>query len=894
MSLRSVSFKNYKSFKDETTIPLDRITYLIGPNGAGKSNVLGGLQTLSAIITGDDYAPGPGDYFNSNVAQEMALAAEIELSDDERQTIAARIKNRAEALSLDDLAGWIFRRLKYDVLFSGTAKTYTISLTFADEHYHVFMSITHIANSNRRLVTRRSVEAISGIGGLLPDLEFYKTTRSITITTLLAQIDQSLVSQISDLFSGVVHTSTQRNMPKSTPVHESSGITPDGSNILNEMNDLPRDTQIEFDKFLAALTDGSLQGIEPRVRGSELALEATEPDLGRKTPHTDLGSGQKQLVLLALQLFTKPGSIFMLAEPELHLHAKAQKRVHARLKDAGAKLQIVVETHSPIFLGTDQSESTLLITKEHGHSHVTRIIPGNMDVIRHEMGITHYDSLYHANILFVEGHSEHAAFPTFLSTLGYGHAPRTSVFNLEGAGKIRHLRQLLRYFVGEDRKVFVILDDHPAARSGITSLQECGILAQNYVILKKDFEAAFESKAIIDAVSAMAKNLGCKFSFTADDLDRQRDNGRAVATVLRKWWREATDHDFSKVDLARSLAALPCQDIPDEIKRALQLAMSYFGEKRGGGAPGRGQDGEHFQPPEIGMHSRKAPPSLGDSSRPAPPQGAMCEAAEGLLRERNILYVNSENFGANAHFLGLYSPLPHDVEKPAVLFTALPLQLGNHDTITTTQFVEWIESIRNIEVEDNQIPIRGYEETIDIGSLTFAEKHPHAAPGNDVKAYREFRANGLFEQGTSYRYLYRNDRGGLSLGLCHMIGDFWGFLLHARLFYQKIGQGGPLTVLLSIRNSSSLALGNFGDEATDPKWGMLRRFSHIPADARTDRPHIQMSYDFDSISKMTDLAAAEVAKDAARKVCNAYGQRDPKCYDESGQFSWALWEMVSR
>lgn len=891
MRLHSISFQNFKSFRDETTIPLGRITYLIGPNGAGKSNVLHGLKTLSAIITRDDYAPEPGDYFNNGTDREMKLAAVVELSDAERQAIAARIKAPSAALPRIELGRWLFKYLKYESTFSGPLKTHTVLLTFVDGDYHEFISLKSSTGGGKCTVTRRSVETINMADKSLPEPESYNTDQTTTIATLLAQIDQQLVSRINDLFSEVTHTTTQRSIPKRTPVHESRGITSDGSNIFNELNDFSRDTQIDFDKFLSAMADGSIRSVEPKVRGSELALEAAEPDLDRKTPHTDLGSGQKQLVLLALQLFTRPGSIFMLAEPELHLHAKAQKRVHARLKDASAKLQIIIETHSPIFLGTDQGEATVLLTKDQGHSHVTPITRGNMDVIRHELGITHHDSLYHTNILFVEGHSEHAAFPKFLSTLGYHCAPETAVFNLEGVGRIRHLRQLLCYFNAEDRRVFVILDGNDTARSSIASLKQNGILAQNSFILENDFEDAFESKTIIDAASAMAQKIGLKFDFTAADLDRQRGEGKSVTAVLKKHWRKTTGRDLNKVDLAKSLATLPCAGIPGEIKNALQTAMAYFGEE-GGGAPKHEQERENFRP-ENGTRPRKTTRSMGDSYRSSPPQGPLGEAASGLLRGRGILSAN-DNFAANAHFSHLYSPLPNDDEKPVILFTAIPHQLGDHGIVTTGRFAEWVGGIRSIEVGGNEIPVRGLEQVIDHESLTVAERHPYATDGKDVKAYREFHVTGLFEYGTSHRYLYRNDRGDLSMGLCHMIGDFWGFLLHTRMFYQKIGQDGPFTVILSIRNSSSLALGNYGDEATDPNWGVLRRFSHVPADPRTNHPYIRLSYAFGPISGMTDSKAELVAKDAARAVCNAYGQDAPKCYDELGQFSWTLWEMVSR
>ena len=588
MKLHSVSFKNFKSFKDETTIPLGQTTCLIGPNGAGKSNVLYGLKTLSAIIRKNEYAPTAGDYFDNDATQEMGLTAVMELSDDERRTITERIKTPSAALSSGHLGEWLFKRLKYEISFSGQSTSHAASLTFMDEHYHTIISITH--SNGKYTAQRRNIEMINMIGKSLPELQPFKE-RSITPATLLKQIDISLVSSMSDLFSGIVHTTIQRSIPKDTPVHESHGITSDGGNILNELHDLTREKQLEFDKLINTITDGSLLSVEPRVRGSSLVLEAIEQGLDRRTPHTDFGSGQEQLVLLALQLFTKPGTVFMLTEPELHLHAKAQKRIKEGLKIASSKLQIVIETHSPIFLSTDRNEAVVLITKDRGRSRATPIGADNMDVVRHELGIAHHDSLHHENILFVEGDSEHAAFPMFLSALEYDYAPRTAVFNMGGVGRIKHLRLLLSYFKADGRKVFVILDANKAVRPYVKKLKDDGLLDKNLFIMEKNFEDAFASTTIIETVVKMALSSGYNFPLTADGLDSERTGDKRVDEILQKHWKTATGRDFSKVDLAKLLADLPSNDIPEEIKSALRAAMAYFGQGSGNDPAGGGETG---------------------------------------------------------------------------------------------------------------------------------------------------------------------------------------------------------------------------------------------------------------------------------------------------------------
>ena len=573
MRLHSISLQNFKSFKDETTIPLGQITYLIGPNGAGKSNILHGLKTLAMVLAKDDYAPEPGNYFDNNTDQVMKLAAAVDLSDDERQSIAAHIKTRSFSTSHGELGNWLFKRLKYEITFNGQSKTHAVLLTFRDAKYHVFVDTTF--NNDNHTAKRRSLEMINTKMKSLPKLKPYGV-RASNLANVFEQVDASLLTSMRGLFSGIIHATTLRSIPESTPVNEGRGITSDGSNIPNELNSLSRSRQLEFDKYLSDITDRSISTIEPRVSGSEMVLEATEPDLHRRTPRADFSSGQEQMILLARHMFDAPSSIFMVSEPELHLHAKAQKQVYTALKCASAKTQIIIETHSPTFLGTGQRETAVLITKDQGQSHATPISSDNVGIIRHELGVTHHDALYHTNILFVEGDSEYVTFPKFLSKLGYEIGPKTAIFNLGGVGRIKHLRLLLSYFEADGRKAFVILDNNRKIRPYIARLKNDELLDKNFFVLEKNFEDAFAPATIIDAVVEMAQKFGHKLDLTEDDLFKHTSKGGHVDAILQKRWKSTTGRDFNKVDLAKLLARLPTPNIPEEIVTALRAAMDYF------------------------------------------------------------------------------------------------------------------------------------------------------------------------------------------------------------------------------------------------------------------------------------------------------------------------------
>ena len=342
----------------------------------------------------------------------------------------------------------------------------------------------------------------------------------------------------------------------------------------------------------------------------------------------------------------------------------------------------------------------------------------------------------------------------------------------------------------------------------------------------------------------------------------------------------------------------PWSDSPESIMDEIADAI----EDRGGGADQGGPSASaHGEPPQerdspatavAARTSAKARPRAGGAPGMLPSPCRPSPDTERLLAGRKILSPESTDFAQNAHFAGLYAGSLGDGEKPAVLFTAVPHDLGACCDATAPDFIEWARSATSVEVDGRQIRMLGTKWSIDIGTLAAVESHPETA-GRNVVLYREFQSGGLFEWGTSYLFFGRNDRNKVELHLCYMVGEFWAFLASARFFYKKIGFDAPFSILLSVRNTRSLDLLNIGNEVYDSGWDIRRRFSPAPPDPATKHDHIQLPYTFSSTREMTDERIASAAKRAATDVCNAYGQAAPACYDEGGSFSWRLWDEIA-
>ena len=303
-----------------------------------------------------------------------------------------------------------------------------------------------------------------------------------------------------------------------------------------------------------------------------------------------------------------------------------------------------------------------------------------------------------------------------------------------------------------------------------------------------------------------------------------------------------------------------------------------------------GREPEVFDPQEFGAHSQKIVEHINGSPRTAPERVAMSDAANAFLARRNTLQSESDRFAQNRHFDSLYNELFRGRgEKPVILFTACPNDLHDYHNVGTAEFIEWARRTLSLNVRGQPRNAAALQEKIDMKSLCLARTTPHALPGSDVSMYWELQSNGFLECGMSLHFIDRR-YGNLSLKLSHMMGDFWTFLTHARLFYKKLGVRSPCTAQLSVKNSSKLTLGNYGNEALDPSWQYTQKLSFNAADPRTGHANILINRTFGAAAGMTDADIEEAVRHVAQTLCNAYGESRAKCYDENGDFAWQLWE----
>ena len=547
---------------------LKDINYLIGPNGAGKSNVLYGIQILSRLLN-ETSIPASTDYFDTKLDIDMSLSFTIEMSDDDRNKIFDHTSSNMPNS---------FRLVQYKATFNNnTLKEMRLDATDCNGDFNLFM-LAQLHDSNRYVLKRYiidlSVQQMSRSNSVFPDIVVDGYSQ---LLQKFSKQSGEILPIIGRFFAELAMVDNGRKSQRSVKAYETSDITLDGSNMPNEINSLVRAKQLKLDEVLKRISSDSVTEINVRMEGDNNVIAVHEDGLENPTDHARLSSGQNQMMFFANLLIHTQPHLVMIEEPEMHLHAKAQKEMLQLIREHSTGKQFIIETHSPIFANVGDGESTFLITKSDGATEVVPVDESNMGRIRLEMGIAYSDYFDNDLLCFVEGDSEYVSLPVFAKKMGYETGIGFGWWNLKGYGNIKNLRALLQYLHPSDRKIFLLLDKNSDAEKHLDYLMEKNLIGHGmYHVLEKNFEDLFPSKQLIEITEELSHDKQVKFELSADKLDDLRKD-RSVDKILEEYWKKNQKvYDYPKKELAKKLTEHN-DDIPQGVSEIIEKIMEWFG-----------------------------------------------------------------------------------------------------------------------------------------------------------------------------------------------------------------------------------------------------------------------------------------------------------------------------
>lgn len=157
----------------------------------------------------------------------------------------------------------------------------------------------------------------------------------------------------------------------------------------------------------------------PDATGAHILAEYSAPPGGRRLDIASAGSGFQQVLMLLTFLYTRPGSVLLLDEPDAHLHVLLQDAIYGELRAVAAaqRSQLIIATHSEIIIeAVEPRELCVLLdrprmladTEERARLITSLGVLTNEDVML---------AMAAPGVLYLEGHTDLEILRAFASVL---------------------------------------------------------------------------------------------------------------------------------------------------------------------------------------------------------------------------------------------------------------------------------------------------------------------------------------------------------------------------------------------------------------------------------------------------------------------------------------------
>lgn len=393
-SLTQVRLKGYRCFNEEQIAVLRPLTLLVGENSTGKTSLAAMVRLLdnafmkSAVMDFKEppYDLGSFDEIAHKRGSKGGQAEEFSAGFD----ACVRSTGESELYSFD------ITFVKHNTIPVPKLKVYSHHKASIEEHFQAGDVSKIIAKTQRGAweqkaenPTRRSTISFTHMDIRFPTLIAYHITSEehsnlVPLDPNGSDITQADIDAINDVISVALFTPDQqphasapvRSKPKRTYETSKYVSDPEGDYtpmlLANMTSSSDPKVWRNFKESLESF--GKEAGLFDEIRINPLGQNSSGPfqvqvrkyDRGYKGPYhnlIDVGYGVSQVLPVITELRHQGTGIFLLQQPEVHLHPKAQAALGSLfcglIKD---DYQVIVETHSDYLIDRirmEVSEGTL-------------------------------------------------------------------------------------------------------------------------------------------------------------------------------------------------------------------------------------------------------------------------------------------------------------------------------------------------------------------------------------------------------------------------------------------------------------------------------------------------------------------------------------------------------
>tara|TARA_R110000744_G_scaffold114988_1_gene215054 strand:- start:5673 stop:7328 length:1656 start_codon:yes stop_codon:yes gene_type:complete len=438
--LLKITIENFRSIGEEPVVvefPVEYPTILIGENNAGKSNIIRAIELMFGEFHPKYKKLDNYDHFNRDETSKILIDSEV-----------SGFKSRLGRSGEFSCGGF-----KYDCVKGSGSNFVAIQAENGEENMYVSNDLREellcvVVNSEQNLNYQLSYSSKFTL--------LSKVTKAFHDKLIE---DKERVDRLKVMFESIKTTFLE--------VEEFGAFNENMSTIAGQMlSNMSHALEFDFAAY------------DPSNYFKTLRVHPSED--GETRAYEELGTGQQQILALSFahayaKSFLGQGLIFILDEPEAHLHPLAQKWLAKQMfKMAQDGLQLIITTHSPYFINLEYINGIYLVNKDH-QTQVNKTSATELASFCSKTGASKADEktiipfysshskphilngFFAKKIVLVEGETEELALPFYFEKIGLNTLREgIAIIGVSGKG---NLAKWWRFFSCYGIPTFVCFDN---------------------------------------------------------------------------------------------------------------------------------------------------------------------------------------------------------------------------------------------------------------------------------------------------------------------------------------------------------------------------------------------------------------------------------------------------
>jgi predicted ATPase len=438
MKIKKLCVEKYKSLWNVSLELNDDLNVFVGKNNSGKSNIIDALVFLSHLMRGGEARSVYSEYggykeiiFGKNVKEVISFNLEFAFSHDDISFLFQEL-NLAPDIPLDKFEETLDKisyqlQLEENRIASEEVHLYydKKDIVYAKGIYRDGMYHCDLIENFRESVMRGNWK-LASVGGSSP-------AHSILTEPLRhspIKPEENLLLLVQKFISSFASLAPVRQSPEKQTVLGTFQLSFSGHNLPQVLNSIASSNRKLFDKIIDS-AGKIIEEIEevksPLKKGTQETYVSVVEKAFKDTEFNwkNVASGTKEILFLVTLLHTTPkGSLLMIEEPELHLHAEALGKwlllVEKICKEDDK--QMMVTTHSSTLIDFLPFEKIFTVVKEKGETKVAPLKEGkNFESMLIQAGVSKSWLLQHklpSFLLVVGGREDVKIWNKFLDRQG--------------------------------------------------------------------------------------------------------------------------------------------------------------------------------------------------------------------------------------------------------------------------------------------------------------------------------------------------------------------------------------------------------------------------------------------------------------------------------------------